>query len=136
MSILTVTQYDLDNRVIQSINSQIFLRGNVGNEFQIIHALVSKLIPHVPWNIEPLTYKLSASPALKSHRIDEAITLVYNRTHVVELLDLILRKAFVMLETKAYLHWYSRYGCDLQYMGSCFETLQEIIANYVRSAKE
>ena len=101
------------------------------HDLKTVHQLVHKMIPHVQWNFDAISLYASTQTALKSEKIDDSVTIITNRSHIIELLDFILRKAYIMMETEAYLHWYSRYGCDRKYFDSCMALLQDVIVTYV-----
>ncbi|KAL0488132.1 tubulin delta [Acrasis kona] len=129
-----------DNIPCKSISTKIMVRGG----FQTIHdysivkkALLNKAFAPVEWLLyapnqeEYLTFDVSHAPALPGHRISNSLTTCSNRSYIVSLLNHILSRAHVMMESKAYLHWYGRHGVEESMFDECFATVQKVIDDYV-----
>lgn len=59
-----------------------------------------------------------------------SITLTVNRNRIVPYLSHCLKKCQTMIDAKAYLHWYERYGCGMEVFEEAFRSIQTVIDSY------
>lgn len=67
---------------------------------------------------------------MASRKISHSITVCTNDDSHINCFQTILDGARIKFESKAYLHWYQRYGCEEEDFQQCFATLQQIAENY------
>ena len=63
-------------------------------------------------------------------RAKEKITVVSNRTHIVDPLFEVMKSAQAKLKARAYLHWYEKFGLEADQMEGAITKVQEIVSNY------
>mmetsp|Transcript_36169 Transcript_36169/g.58448 ORF Transcript_36169/g.58448 Transcript_36169/m.58448 type:complete len:445 (+) Transcript_36169:97-1431(+) len=141
-----VPLYDLTQRQILNISTQVTFRGvgalecgllppNFRPRQPIVATLrpkpkILQLFPPVSWNPVAYDFLLSAADAFPGHSIASSVTVSSNRTSVASLLDHILGRVHTMYESKAYLHWYTKYGCSEETFKESFSTAQGVIESY------
>jgi len=82
---------------------------------QCLKSMEKKLVSNpVSWNPFPIDARLSHEPLLMDKKY---LSICANNSSVVEYLHNVHKKARLMYNAGAYLHWYSRHGCGRD----CFE---------------
>lgn len=81
----------------------------------------------VEWNPFPVDFWFSQEPALQEAK---HMSLLSNTSSVTPYLNCVLEKSEKMLQAKAYLHWYQRYGIETETLESAFDNLRTIIDSY------
>ena len=82
----------------------------------------------VNWNPFPIDFWLSKEPY---HQERKYMSVLANSSSVCDYIKDVHRKARVMFEEKAYLHWYQKYGCEESMFSEAFEEVQTIVDNYI-----
>lgn len=129
-----------ENLPCKSIYTKVIIRGG----FQTMHdyncvkkVLLSKAFTPVEWILytsnsdDYVSFDISHSSALPSYKLSQSLTVCSNRTYIISLLDHVLSRAHSMMESNAYLHWYTRYGVDQDFFDECFSVAQQVIDDYV-----
>jgi hypothetical protein len=144
------------NQPISSLHTQVIIRGGLQSKYDsqtIRRVLAQKACKPVPWlsqtdvtysrdrvyqqeqRAENMDFVISnTKPAMCSQvkPIELTLTIITNRSHIIEFLNHILVKSSSMIDSNAYIHWYERHGCDRNKFEECFDTLKQIIHNYVK----
>ena len=94
---------------------------------QPLESKLKKAYNTVDWNPFPVDYWMSYEPLLGQTKM---ATILANCSVVSDYVEGVWKRARVMLEEGAYLHWYERYGCERETFESAFETVQGIADNY------
>lgn len=82
----------------------------------------------VDWNPFPVDYLMSYEPSMGQTKV---VTVLANSSVVLEYVETVHGRAKVMFQEGAYLHWYERYGCERGTFEQAFESVHEIIDNYI-----
>ena len=118
-----------------------------------LKAKMAALLPAVGWNPFPGDYVVTpypslagrvpvsacvsekkTSPAVKAQpgtgTGGKSLSVVVNRSRSAGYVAGVLAKAEVMLDSRAYVHWYERYGCDAGMLEEAFEVCRGVVADY------
>ncbi|XP_039593061.1 tubulin beta chain-like [Polypterus senegalus] len=84
------------------------------------------------WNPFPIDYWTDPQDVVNASPSSHSLTVCSNHSSVVDFLQQVNERAQEMFKAGAYLHWYRRYSCeDLEFL-QAFETVDGIIAEYVK----
>ena len=81
----------------------------------------------VDWNPFPVDFWFSQEPALQETK---CMSLLSNTSLVTPYLETVQEKSSKMLQSKAYLHWYQKYGVERETFESALDSLQTTIDSY------
>jgi hypothetical protein len=146
--------YDsLLNQQIHSLQALLLVRSAVYSKYdsQIVNKIIqAKICKPVPWiaasncmnysrfhqqeqfsNLKVIVSSSSPATVCGIRPMETTLTILANRTNVIEFLNYVLTKAYIMLESQAYVHWYARYGVDKKNLLECFDILQQVIKDYM-----
>lgn len=133
----TVPIFDYRNRPAININLKTIVRGKniMPLDKKAISSVIDKHFKKPSWfyNQEKDNFEIlfiSGQKALPGSKIDNCITTIGLRSTLVEYLNLILTKVYLMMEVGAYLKHYERYGCTREMFQSSFDQIQETILKY------
>ena len=113
------------------MSAQLILRGidraDQTSDLTVLRRTALGMVNPVPWNPFPLDLRLDhrrqATPQASAH-------LLVCRSDAVDPLARAHGRARGMLDVGAYLHWYTRYGCDRETVETAMETVGDIITAY------
>jgi hypothetical protein len=112
------------------------------SQFDTVTARMAKLFPPVSWNPHPLdlvttplprlawrapTTAAASSMAAESHR---SLSVCVNRARTALSLAPSIRRARLLLHQRAYVHWYTRYGVELDEMHEAVDAIETVIKDY------
>lgn len=83
----------------------------------------------VAWNPFPVDFWFSHEPQLKERKLASVLA---NSSVIADYIESVYRRAMVMYQEGAYLHWYEKYGCEKELFEESFTTVENIIDNYVK----
>nr|XP_056713336.1 uncharacterized protein LOC130484385 [Euleptes europaea] len=86
----------------------------------------------VPWNPFPANYWTDPVSLLPLGHNSHALTICANHSCSADLLRRVEQQARLMYESKAFLHWYWRHGCEEGDFEQGFETLLSAVESYGR----
>ncbi|XP_062813857.1 uncharacterized protein LOC100553684 isoform X3 [Anolis carolinensis] len=86
----------------------------------------------VPWNPFPTTYWTDPSSGLVAPvgRHHHTLTVCANHSSAADFIQRVAHGAHAMYESRAFLHWYRRHGCEDGHFGEAFETLRSVVEDY------
>lgn len=132
-----------------ALSAHVIVRGdddgafNDSRTFAQIDKKLQALFPPIDWNPFVFDYKVTPLPPLSMQtalpapsdrptRIPRgrSITTCVNRSRIVEYLTETVTKANAMLEARAYVHWYERFGCGMEEFLHSAQVLEDVIADY------
>jgi hypothetical protein len=105
-----------------------------GHTKEFIHDLdqvklqLNACLQHVHWNPFPLD--IWVEPYREQERSAKSLTVVSNSNVMAKYLSRVLEVAKGKFLSKAYLHWYFRYGCEENDFEQAFNCLGNIVNNY------
>ena len=91
---------------------------------------LTALYSPVKWNPFPIDYWFSGSCLPVTEQCTSVLTNNYN---ITEYLDIVVKKAAIMFNEKAYVHWYKKHGTEEETFIESFRSVQQIIENYKSS---
>ena len=91
----------------------------------IIDRRLQQLYRPVAWNPLPIEHWYGLEPTTT-----KLLSLLINSNTVTNMLCNVSKQSKMMYETKAYVHWYQKYGCEHDQFVSAFDTLSTIIDSY------
>ncbi|KAK3571837.1 hypothetical protein QTP86_020468 [Hemibagrus guttatus] len=107
-------------------------RGNHDNSF--IASTVLQKLRHahrcVPWNPFPVDHWTDPRNVANVCLSARMLTVCSNHSSVTRLLGHVAQRATEMLNARAYLHWYERYGIRTEEFQQALNTLSELIEEY------
>jgi hypothetical protein len=59
-----------------------------------------------------------------------SLAICANRARTPRTLIPVVRKARLLLDNRAYVHWYTRYGMELSEMADAIDAMENIIVDY------
>lgn len=92
-----------------------------------VSKLVSQNFPPCEWNPYPYDYRITPEKCLQGGR---SVTVASNRPRIANHLQTVLEKAKNMYNSRAYMHWFEKYGCDDERFEASFEIVQSVIDSY------
>ncbi|XP_043922006.1 tubulin delta chain-like [Protopterus annectens] len=114
-------------------------RGNHDNSFfSSVDSVLSKLKQGyrcASWNPFPIDYWTDPQNVVDPLPHSQSLTVCANHSSVTGHLQHVIEKARAMYQSRGYLHWYWKYGCEDEDFQEAFETLQFIVDSY-NSAEE
>ncbi|XP_015277831.1 PREDICTED: tubulin delta chain-like [Gekko japonicus] len=84
----------------------------------------------VAWNPFPTTYWTDPVSVVARGHDSHALTVCTNHSSSADLLRRVEQRARLMYESKAFLHWYLRHGCEEGDFEQGFETLRSVVEGY------
>lgn len=155
----TIPTRDTTNQPIITLKTRILYRGvspkalsdssnsfappePIDTDLKQAISTTTKCLNHVGWNAQAVDLAFSHEPVKAPLAVQRpkrrsevpppslAISLCSNRGHVVPLVLRSLRKAGVMREARAYLHWYERFGIEAEDFEAAFETSRRVVEDY------
>ncbi|KAL8164653.1 UNVERIFIED_CONTAM: hypothetical protein K2H54_001076 [Gekko kuhli] len=84
----------------------------------------------VPWNPFPAAYWTDPVSVVARGHDSHTLTVCANHSSSADLLWRVEQRARLMYESKAFLHWYLRHGCEEGDFEQGFETLRSIVEEY------
>ncbi|KAJ6655117.1 hypothetical protein lerEdw1_006021 [Lerista edwardsae] len=84
----------------------------------------------VPWNPFPANSWADPSYLLGPGHPSHSLTVCANHSSSADLLQKVEQRARAMYESRAFLHWYWRHGCEEGDFQQAFEVLRSIIEDY------
>ena len=128
-----VSRYDLHDRPVLSLASQVVARG-VGTDppDERSHGRLAQLLGPSPCTPFPIDWRLSASAAtaLPMSGAPRTLTLVSNRSSAGPMLEQILIRAKLQLLSRAYVHHFEQHGVDVDFISERAELLQRVVDDY------
>ena len=118
-----IPTFDAQKRKSRTIACHQFIRGAAPA------ATTIRELEMAPWAL-PVTTTASKSPALPGGVAGRSMTVCANRTDAAADLRSIHRKAAGMYEAGAYVHWYTRHGCEVGDFVESFNTCAHIVKAY------
>ncbi|XP_066547386.1 uncharacterized protein LOC136714011 isoform X2 [Amia ocellicauda] len=91
----------------------------------------------VPWNPFPVDYWTDPRSVLRRHPSpsSRSLTVCSNHSGAAALLRRVDERVRVMLHSRAYLHWYQRYGCEESDFLQALDTLKTVEQEYSVGAR-
>jgi len=145
----STSSHDADARAAASFNTtfsySLFARGDspsdpIASFYDQLSTRCSKLFPSVDWNPYPMDLISTTIPRLSMDRAGtpsssmgestRSLSVCVNRTRTALALRPVVRKARAMLDEKAYVHWYTRYGLEASEIADAIDSIDSIITDY------
>ena len=82
----------------------------------------------VAWNPFPIDIRMSHEPWLNDKKY---LTICANNSSITDYLNTVCTKARLMYNEGAYLHWYTRYGCERDNFEEAFELMDKTMSCYL-----
>ena len=133
---------DHDDAIGRTLAYTLYARGDstldpVSACYSSLESRLAKLLPPaVDWNPYPLDLVPSDLPRMVMGRgggsmeSPRGLGLCINRSRTSLTLRPVVRKARTLLANKAYTHWYTRYGLEVDEMKQAFDAVEDLIETY------
>jgi len=86
----------------------------------------------VAWNLFPFDIRMSCEPWLNDRKY---LTICANNSSIIDYLNTVCTKARMMHSEGAYLHWFTRHGCERNWFEEAFELMDQTISCYLDHSK-
>ena len=84
------------------------------------------------WNPFPIDIRMSHEPWLNDRKY---LTICANSSSITDYLNTVCSRARMMYSEGAYLHWYTRYGCERDWFEEAFELVDKTMLCYLSHSK-
>ncbi|XP_028841553.1 tubulin delta chain-like isoform X2 [Denticeps clupeoides] len=107
-------------------------RGDGENSFIVSNVLPKLKRGHrcVPWNPFPIDCWTDPCNEMNASCNSQLLTVCSNHSSVSSLLSHVVQRCQEMIGAQAYLHWYQRYGVEVQDFRQSMDTLLNVIEEY------
>jgi len=117
-----------------TISARIVMRGDAKKtalkEVPAMMPKIHKALPTVKWNSELYSIHSSQALALPAEGLEASATACINRSYSAGVFRETLQRAQGMHEAGAYVHWYTRHGCEEEVFQHAFSTMETICDSY------
>lgn len=111
--------------------------------FDALTSRLSKLFPPVSWNPHPLDLVTTPLPRMAwrapgqqsgvsaaGGEASRSLSVCVNRARTALSLAPAVRRARLLLHQRAYVHWYTRYGIEIDEMHDAVDSIESIMQDY------
>ena len=98
-----------------------------GNNLTTLESKLKDVYKTVGWNPFPVDFWFSHEVQLVDRKF---ATVLANGSIVCDYFESVVEQASAMYKERAYLHWYSKYGCEEDTFKEAFDVTQTIIDDY------
>ncbi|XP_075444210.1 tubulin delta chain-like isoform X2 [Ascaphus truei] len=130
----TVPRVSSDGRLHHSMSVLAVSRSSQDSSFLLSQDSVLMKLKQsyrcVPWNPFPIHCWTDSQNILDPSFHSHSLTVCANHSSAADLLRTVTQRARAMYESRAYLHWYQRYGCEDEDFQMAFDTLSSVVEDY------
>jgi hypothetical protein len=113
------------------------------SHFDTVTARMAKLFPPVSWNPHPLdlvttplprlAWRAPAAMASMAGESNRSLSVCVNHARTALSLAPSIRRARLLLHQRAYVHWYTRYGVELDEMHEAVDAIETVMKDYANA---
>jgi tubulin delta len=96
----------------------------------MIKSGLSKSLKGCDWNPDWMQIEHITQKKLDKYFPEKNLTMLYNCNETGDLLSYLLKKAEYKYKSRAYLHWFWKFGLDNSYFEEAFQSLANVVSDY------